>query len=150
MSQRPTVLKTVALRKVYQTGSLDVPALQGVDIEIKKGEFVSIMGPSGSGKSTFMHLLGCLDRPTTGRYILDGVGVETLDDMQLSKLRNQKVGFVFQNFNLIPQLTVIENIELPLGLHRITINSVFDFRGCVGVKVSKTAAKVRSTAHLPK
>jgi len=102
------------LRRVYTMGETEVVALDRIDLQIDVGEFVSIMGPSGSGKSTFMHLLGCLDRPTTGRFILDGVGVETLDDLQLSKLRNQKVGFVFQNFNLIPQLTVVENIELPM------------------------------------
>lgn len=102
------------LRKAYAMGQTEVVALNRIDLKIDGGEFVSIMGPSGSGKSTLMHLMGCLDRPTTGRYILDGVGVETLGDLQLSKLRNQKVGFVFQNFNLIPQLTVVENIELPM------------------------------------
>jgi putative ABC transport system ATP-binding protein len=102
------------LRKVYAMGATEVVALDNIDLQIDDGEFVSIMGPSGSGKSTLMHLMGCLDRPTTGQYILDGVGVATLDDLQLSKLRNQKVGFVFQNFNLIPQLTVVENIELPM------------------------------------
>jgi putative ABC transport system ATP-binding protein len=102
------------LRRVYTMGQTEVVALDRIDLKIDVGEFVSIMGPSGSGKSTLMHLLGCLDRPTTGRYILDEVGIETLDDVQLSKLRNRKVGFVFQNFNLIPQLTVIENVELPM------------------------------------
>jgi putative ABC transport system ATP-binding protein len=102
------------LRRVYTMGQSEVVALDRIDLTIDVGEFVSIMGPSGSGKSTLMHLLGCLDRPTTGRYVLDGVGIETLDDLQLSKLRNRKVGFVFQNFNLIPQLTVVENVELPM------------------------------------
>jgi len=102
------------LRRVYRMGTTEVVALDRIDLQIDAAEFVSIMGPSGSGKSTFMHLLGCLDRPSSGRYILDGVGVETLNDLQLSKLRNQKVGFVFQNFNLIPQLMVVENVELPM------------------------------------
>jgi putative ABC transport system ATP-binding protein len=102
------------LRRVYTMGRTEVVALDRIDLKIDVAEFVSIMGPSGSGKSTLMHLLGCLDRPSSGRYILDGVGVETLEDVELSRLRNQKVGFVFQNFNLIPQLTVIENVELPM------------------------------------
>jgi len=102
------------LRRVYTMGQSEVVALDRIDLKIDVGEFVSIMGPSGSGKSTLMHLLGCLDRPSAGRYVLDGVGIETLNDLQLSKLRNRKVGLVFQNFNLIPQLTVVENVELPM------------------------------------
>lgn len=102
------------VRRVYRMGENEVVALQGVDLQIDNAEFVTIMGPSGSGKSTLMHLLGCLDRPTEGRYILDGNAVETLADLEMSRLRNRKVGFVFQSFNLIPQLTVMENVELPL------------------------------------
>jgi putative ABC transport system ATP-binding protein len=102
------------VRRVYRMGENEVAALQGVSVQIEHGEFVTIMGPSGSGKSTLMHLLGCLDRPTAGRYLLDGTPVETLQDLEMSRLRNRKVGFIFQSFNLIPQLTVVENIELPL------------------------------------
>jgi putative ABC transport system ATP-binding protein len=102
------------VHRVYPMGQNQVTALAGVSLEIDRGEFVTIMGPSGSGKSTLMHLLGCLDRPSSGRYLLDGVPVETLPDPDLSRLRNRKVGFVFQSFNLIPQLTVLENVELPL------------------------------------
>jgi len=103
-----------SVRRVYRMGENEVVALQNVDLQIGNAEFVTIMGPSGSGKSTLMHLLGCLDRPTSGRYILDGTAVETLADLEMSRLRNRKVGFVFQSFNLIPQLTVMENVELPL------------------------------------
>jgi putative ABC transport system ATP-binding protein len=102
------------VHRVYRMGDNEVAALQGVDLQIDHGEFATIMGPSGSGKSTLMHLLGCLDRPSRGRYILDGNAVEGMPDIELSRLRNRKVGFVFQSFNLIPQLTVVENVELPL------------------------------------
>ncbi len=102
------------LSRVYPMGSNHCVALQQVDLQIQAGEFVAIMGPSGSGKSTLMHLLGCLDRPTTGRYLLDGVEVQDLDDLERSRLRNRKIGFVFQSFHLIPELDVLENVELPL------------------------------------
>jgi putative ABC transport system ATP-binding protein len=95
-------------------GATECVALHAVDIGIQSGEFVSIMGPSGSGKSTLMHLIGCLDRPTAGSYRLDGIEVRSLDDRARSQLRNRKVGFVFQSFNLIPEYDVLENVELPL------------------------------------
>ena len=102
------------VHKVYQMGTAQVNALAGVSLSIREGGFWAIMGPSGSGKSTLLNLLGCLDRPTSGRYILNRQDVSTLDDDELSEIRLQEIGFVFQSFNLIPQLTVRENIELPL------------------------------------
>ena len=100
--------------KVYQMGTAQVRALAGVTLEFKRGSFWAIMGPSGSGKSTLLNLLGCLDRPSSGKYFFDGHDISTLDDNALSELRLRQLGFIFQSFNLIPQLTVQENIELPL------------------------------------
>ncbi len=112
MSQRAAVLKTIALRKVYRTGSLDVPALQGIDIDIKAGEFVSIMGPSGCGKTTLLQILGGLSSPTSGQVFIDGVDLGSISDAQRTRMRCLKIGFVFQRFNLMPTLTVQGNIEI--------------------------------------
>ena len=100
--------------KTYVNGKLSVPVLHGIDLQVNKGEFVSIMGPSGSGKSTFMNILGCLDRPTTGSYRLNGDEVATLSDDELAFVRNKQIGFVFQSFNLLTKLTALENVALPM------------------------------------
>ena len=102
------------LAKTYRMGATDVHALRGVGLDVERGAFVALMGASGSGKSTLLHLLGCLDRPSEGSYRLDGLAVEALNDWDLSRLRNKRLGFIFQAFNLIPQHTVLENVELPL------------------------------------
>jgi putative ABC transport system ATP-binding protein len=125
------------LTRTYMMGSTEVNALRGVSFSVERGEFVAIMGPSGSGKSTLMHLLGCLDQPTSGTYLLDGTPMENLSDRELSHLRNHKVGFVFQAFNLISQLTILENVEVPLiymGMDRVRRQSLcLDMLKAVGL-----------------
>ena len=120
-----SVIDIQGITKTYVNGKLSVPILHGIDLQVNKGEFVSIMGPSGSGKSTFMNILGCLDRPTTGSYRLNGDEVATLSDDELAFVRNKQIGFVFQSFNLLTKLTAVENVALPMiyaGMDKKTRN----------------------------
>ena len=116
MQQSPegTLISVKDLHKIYQVGTQTVPAVQGIDLEVNRGEHMAIMGSSGSGKSTLMNMLGCLDTPTRGTYHLNGTEVSTLRDDQLAEIRNREIGFVFQTFNLLPRSTAAQNVELPL------------------------------------
>src|SRR5689334_11437682 len=109
-----SVISVRDLTKTYHVGDVSVHALRGITLDIEPGEFVSVVGPSGSGKSTFMHILGCLDRPSAGHYLLNGKDVSSLSDDELSSIRNKQIGFVFQGFNLLSRTSAVENVELPL------------------------------------
>jgi len=131
------VISTTDIKKIYDMGLIKVEALKGVDTSIKRGEFVAIMGPSGSGKSTLMHILGCLDSPTSGSYILDGEEVSKMNKSKLAIVRNTKIGFVFQTFNLLPHLNIQKNVELPLM-----------YAGMSGLARSRRAAEVLDSVGL--
>lgn len=112
------IIEIIGLSKIYKIGEMEVPALKSIDLTIEEGEFVAIMGASGSGKSTLMNLIGCLDNPSSGQYFLDGVNTSSLSKNEYATIRNQKIGFVFQGFNLLPRTTALENVELPLMYDR--------------------------------
>jgi putative ABC transport system ATP-binding protein len=114
------VIRIVDLVKVYSTGSISLTALKGVNLEVGEGEFVAIMGSSGSGKSTLMNIIGCLDRATSGKYILEGRDIDEFDDEGLAEIRNKKIGFVFQSYNLLPKMNAVQNVELPLFYSRVS------------------------------
>lgn len=133
------------IRKTYELGGETVHALNDVSLEIQKGEFLAIIGPSGSGKSTLMNMLGCLDRPDTGTYLLDGNDIGKMNDNKLAMIRNQKIGFIFQNFNLLTKLTALENVELPMLYAGVTANERRE-RALEGL--DKVGLKERA-GHLP-
>src|SRR5690242_803 len=110
----PELIQIQRVSKLYRNGDLVVRALRDITVTIERGEFVALMGPSGSGKSTFLNVVGCLDRATSGKYLLDGLDVGDLSRNQLAAVRNRKIGFVFQNFNLLPRTTALDNVELPM------------------------------------
>ena len=110
----PNVIEIIDLKKTYKMGENEVHALRGISMDVQKGEYIAIMGPSGSGKSTLMNIIGCLDRPTAGKYILEGVDVSTFSRDRRAEIRNEKIGFIFQNFNLLARTSAVENVELPL------------------------------------
>src|SRR5436853_3694777 len=133
------VVKLIDVHKTYRTGEMEVHAVRGVSLEIRRGEFVALMGASGSGKSTLMNIVGCLDRPTAGRYILDDADVSALDRDQLADIRNRKIGFVFQNFNLLPRTSARENVELPL---------LYGTRGLTNAQLKEKADAVLASVGL--
>jgi putative ABC transport system ATP-binding protein len=133
------VVKLIDIHKTYRTGEMEVHAVRGVSLEIRRGEFVALMGASGSGKSTLMNILGCLDRPTAGRYILDQAEVSELNRDQLADIRNTKIGFVFQNFNLLPRTSARENVELPL---------LYGTRGLTNAQLKEKADAVLASVGL--
>ncbi len=144
MSAEP-LIELQGVHKVYPTGSLEVHALRGIDLRIDRGEFVALMGPSGSGKTTLMEILGCLSRPTRGRYRLGGGSVEEIDSDGLARLRGERIGFIFQSFNLLPRLSLVENVELPLGYRGVGRRE----RRQRGLEVLERVGLAHRAGHLP-
>jgi len=138
------IIEVEHLARTFQIGEMTVPVLSDVSLEIERGGFVAIMGPSGSGKSTLMNILGCLDKPTAGTYRLDGIGVEQMDRDQLAEIRNRKIGFVFQQFNLLARTSAIENVELPL---LYTSEAVADPRGRAMQALASVGLSDRADHH---
>lgn len=142
-----SVVQIEGIHKIYDSGEVPVHAVRGVDLTINRGEFIAVMGASGSGKSTLMNLLGCLDRPSKGRYLLDGIDVSQLDRNQLADIRNQKLGFVFQGFNLLSRTTALENVELPmLYSHQRLGNAVMRTRARAALELVGLAQRAE---HFP-
>ncbi|UCE10762.1 MAG: ABC transporter ATP-binding protein, partial [Candidatus Thorarchaeota archaeon] len=143
----PYTLQTVNVTKKYLLGPIDISAINGIDMRVRKGEFVAIMGPSGSGKSTLLNLIGALDRPTSGRVLIDGIDISTLDESGLARLRNEKIGFVFQAYNLVTRSSVLRNMELPALVRGYSreerLTKVKDLLGIVGLG-DKTSRKPRT------
>lgn len=139
------LIKIVNLCKIYDTGTMKVIGLKNINLTIRRGEFVAIMGQSGSGKSTFMNILGCLDRPAIGHYYLDGIDINAMDDDKLSLIRNKKIGFVFQSFNLISRTTARENVELPMTYAHISKRE----RSERAVKLLERVGLGARTEHMP-
>ncbi len=144
MSAEP-LIELQGVHKVYPTGSLEVHALRGIDLRIDRGEFVALMGPSGSGKTTLMEILGCLSHPTRGRYRLDGGSVDEIDSDGLARLRGERIGFIFQSFNLLPRLSLVENVELPLGYRGVGRRE----RRQRGLEVLERVGLAHRAGHLP-
>ena len=141
---KPLLIETDAVAKDYHLGSRRVHALRGVSVKVEAGEFLAVMGPSGSGKSTFMNLLGCLDKPSTGTYRLDGLDVSAMGKDQLAHVRNEKIGFVFQTFNLLPRTSALENVELPLLYSRMEVG---DRRARAHAKLASVGLSDREHHH---
>jgi putative ABC transport system ATP-binding protein len=139
------IIQIKNMKKIYELGGETVMALQDISLDIQKGDFISIIGPSGSGKSTFMNMIGCLDRPDSGEYMLDHEEVGKMKSSQLATIRNEKIGFIFQNFNLIPKLTAIENVELPLIYRGM---KAVERRG-IALEALKKVGLIDRANHLP-
>ena len=145
----PVIIKTENLSKVYGMGDAQVYALSGIDLEIRENEFVAVMGPSGSGKSTLMNILGCLDRPTSGEYFLAGEAVSKMDKNQLAAIRNQRIGFIFQSFNLLAQTSALENVMLPLLYQRNHSNGNASSKKEKAMQVLKAVGLADRAEHKP-